>query len=74
MRDHFFPRMVRSKLNLALSNLKIGMTKIFALGEGHEIGGRVRLKPNKIEKIVTWLIPQDQTAVKAVVGTIQRTS
>lgn len=73
LRDHFFPRMVWFKLRLAFSKLKIGMTKIFALGEEHEIGGRVRLKPDKIEKILTWPIPQDQTAVRAFLGTIRST-
>ena len=71
LRDHFFPRMVWSKLKLAFSKLKIGMTKIFALGEEHEIGGRIRLKSDKIEKILTWPVPQDQTAVRAFLGTIQ---
>ena len=73
LRDHFFPRMVWSRLKLMLSKVKIGMTKIFALGEEHEIGGRVRLKPDKIEKILTWPVPQDQTAVRAFLGTIQST-
>lgn len=49
------------------------MTKIFALEEKHEIGRRVKLKPDKIEKILTWLVPQDQTAVRAFFGTIQST-
>ncbi len=73
LRDHFFPRMVWSRLKLMLSKVKIGMTKIFALGEEHEIGRRVRLKPNKIEKILIWPVPQDQTAVRAFLGTIQST-
>ena len=49
------------------------MTKIFALGKEHEIGGRIRLKPDKIEKIFAWPVPQDQTAVRAFLGTIQFT-
>ena len=56
-----------------LSKVKIGMTKIFALGEEHEIDERVRLKPDKIEKIPTWSVPQDQTAVGAFLGIIQST-
>ena len=73
LRDLFFPRMILSRLKLILSKVKIGMTKIFALGEKHEIGGRVRLKPDKIKKIFTWPVPQDQTAVRAFLGTIQST-
>ena len=45
--------MVWSKLKLAFSKLKIGMNKIFALGEEHEIGRRITLKLDKIEKILT---------------------
>ena len=56
-----------------LSKLKIGITKIFALGEEHKIGERVRLKPDKIEKILTWPIPQDHIAVRAFLRTIQST-
>ena len=47
------------------------MTKIFVLGEEHKISKRVRLKPDKIEKIITWPVPQDQTMVRAFLGTIQ---
>ena len=32
---------------------------MFALGEEHEIGGKVRLKSDKIEKILNWLLPQN---------------
>ena len=70
LRDHFFPCIVWSKLKLILSKLKIGMIKIFALEEEHKIGGRVRLKPDKIEKILTWPVPQDQIAIKAFFETI----
>ena len=54
-----------------LSKIKIGMTKILALKEKHEIGGRVRLKLDKIEKILTWSVPQNQIAVRVFLGTIQ---
>lgn len=47
-----------------LFKLKIGMTKIFALGKEHKIDRRVRLKPHNIEKILIWPVPQDQTAVR----------
>ena len=73
LHDHFFPHMVWSKPKLAFSKLKIGMTKIFALGEEYEIGRRIRLKSDKIEKILIWPIPKDQTAVRAFLDTIQST-
>ena len=65
--------MVWSKLKFLLLKLRVGITKIFALGEEYETGGRVRLKPNKIEKILNWPVPQDQARVRAFLGTIQST-
>ena len=43
LRDHFFLRIVWSKLKLAFFKLKIGMTQIFAFGKEHEIEKRIRL-------------------------------
>ena len=73
LHNHFFPHIVWSKLKLAFSKLKIDMTKIFALGEEHEIGRKIRLKSDKIEKILTWPVPQDQTVLRAFFGIIQST-
>ena len=55
--DNFFPRMVWSRLKLILWKQKIKMIKIFALEKEHEIGKKIRLKPDKIKKIFTWPIP-----------------
>ena len=55
---------------MVFSKLKIRMTKVFFLGEEHKIGEKVRLKPDKIGKILIWLVPQDQTVVKAFFSTI----
>ena len=44
--------MIWFQLKLMSSKIKIDMIKIFALGEEYRIGGRVRLKSNKIEKIL----------------------
>lgn len=68
--DYFFPCMVWSRLKLMLSKLKIGMMKIFALREEYKIGIRVRLKLDKIKKILTWPISQDQIAVREFLRTI----
>ena len=46
------------------------MTKIFTLGEEHEISRKVRLKLDKIEKILIWPVPQDQIMVRAFLRTI----
>lgn len=71
--DHFFPRMVWSKLKLAFSKFKMGITKIFILGKEYEMGGKIRLKSDKIKNILTWLISQDQIAVRAFLSTVQLT-
>lgn len=63
--------MVWSKLKLVFSKLKIGITKIFILGEEYKIGTKIILKSDKIKKILTWPISQDQIAVRAFLGIIQ---
>lgn len=70
LHNHFFSYIVWSKLRFGLSKLKLGITKIFILGEKYEIGGKVRLMPDEIGKILTWSISQDQTIVKAFFRTI----
>lgn len=45
--------MVYSRLKLILSKFKIFITKIYAFGKKHEIGRKVRMKPDKIVKILT---------------------
>lgn len=46
------------------------MTKIFTLGEEYEIRGKIRLKSDKIKKILTWPISQDQTVVRVFLASI----
>lgn len=50
--DYFFPCIVWSKLKLFLFKLKVEIIKIFALEKEHQTGGKIRLKPDKIEKIL----------------------
>lgn len=73
LRDHFFPRMLWSQLKLSFSKLFIGMTRVKALGEMHEIGGRVRIKPATAEKIKNWPRPQEFSGVREFLGTCQST-
>lgn len=54
-----------------LSKIKIGITKIFALEEKYEIGGRISSKLDKIEKIFIWPIPQDLIVIKPFLRTIE---
>lgn len=43
-------------IKAGISKLKIDIIKIFQLGEKNKIDGKIRLKPDKIEKTLTWLI------------------
>lgn len=54
-----------------LSKIIIRMTKIFAFGKEYKIEEKVMLKPDKIKKILIWLVSYNQTAVKAFLGIIQ---
>lgn len=62
--------MIWSWLKLILSKVKIKMTKIFVLGEKYKIGGKIILKLDKIKKIFTWLVLQNQIAVRGFFRTI----
>lgn len=62
--------MIWSKIKLVFFKLKIEMIKIFELEKEYKIDIRVRLKPDKIGKILTWPVPQDQIAVRVFFGTI----
>ena len=70
LRNYLFQSIVWSKLKRLFSKLKIRINKIFALGKEHKIGGKIRLKLDKIGKILLWLVPQDQILVKAFLRTI----
>lgn len=54
--DNFFRYIVWTRFKLMISKIKIGMTIIFSLREEYEIDKRVRLKSDKIEKILTWAV------------------
>lgn len=63
--------MVWSKFKLILLKLKIRVTKIFALEKEHKIGEKIKLKLEKIEKILIRTVSQNQTAIRAFLSTIQ---
>ena len=62
--------MVWSKLKFVFFKLKIGMVKIFVLEKEHNRRGRIRLKSDKIEKILIWPLSQDHIVIRAFLGTI----
>ena len=51
LRDHFFPQFLWVQFKLFFSKLCLKMKKVKTLKEYHEIGGRIRIRPNKIEKL-----------------------
>lgn len=53
MHDYFYPHMLWFNLNLVFSKLKIGINKIFTLKEENKMSGKIKLKPDKLEKIFT---------------------
>ena len=57
LHNYFFLCIIWSKLKLTFSKLKIGITKISTLEEEYEIGRRIKLKSDKIEKI--WYLGSD---------------
>lgn len=73
LRDHLLPRLSWSKLKLGFNKLQLFCTSVVALGESHQIGGRVYLKEERIAIILKWPIPQDKTGVKAFLGTVGTT-
>lgn len=62
-----------NNFRLLFPKLLLGMTKVRALGEMHEIGGRVRIKPATAEKIKNWPRPQEVGGVRGFLGTCQST-
>lgn len=71
LHNHFFLNMTWSQLKLEFFKLKINITKIFILKKEYKIGGKVRLKLDKIEKIFIQPISQIQIAVRVFFGIIK---
>lgn len=53
-----------------LSKVKIGLDKILALGEIHEAGGKISVKPETVRTMLEWPIPQSTTGALLVLGTV----
>lgn len=66
---HLLPRLLWAKLRLSFSKIKIGMDQIVALGETHLAGGRIAPKPDRVRTLLDWPQPQNQTEVRALLGT-----
>ena len=44
LEEHFFPRLLWSKLKLGFNKLELVVTEVLALGKLHYAGGRINLK------------------------------
>lgn len=73
LETHLLPRLLWANLRISFKKLFLFVARVQALGEDHEIGGRVSLKPSRIEKIIDWPVPQTQTEVRSFLGTVQTT-
>ena len=72
IKDHLLPRLSWARLKLSFSKIRIGSSKILALGEVHEAGGKITIKPERVQRILDWPEPGEQgtaTDVRAFLGT-----
>lgn len=72
IKNHLLPRLSWARLKLSFSKIRIGSSKILALGEVHEAGGKITIKPERVQRILDWPEPGEQgtaTDVRAFLGT-----
>jgi hypothetical protein len=70
LRGHFFPRIEWAGLRLSFKKLALFVTEVDALGIHHEVGGHMSIKENRIQKIVEYPPPTNQTEVRAFLGVL----
>lgn len=70
LRDHLLPRLLWARLPLSFGKIKIGLKKMLALGEVHEAGGKISIKPERIRLIMEWPIPSTPTDIRSFLGTV----
>lgn len=71
--EDFFPRMLWAMLRLSFSKMMIGMDKLVALGEMHEVGGKMTVRPERVRRILEWPVPGCQGDVRSFLGTVATT-
>ena len=67
---HLISRLLWARLCLLMSKVKIGMDRILALGETHEIGGHLSVKLERGKLILEWPTPQNPTDIRSLLGNI----
>lgn len=73
IRDHYLPRLEWGMVKLSFGKIKIGMAKIIALGEVHEVGGRINIKPDRVKLLLGWPLPTETTDIRSFLGTAATT-
>ena len=66
--NHLFPRILWSGFSVGLRKVQLFMKEIDALGVRFGVGGKVDIKPERVEKIQIWSTPEDPTNVRAFLG------
>ena len=70
LRFHFFPRLEWARLKLFFKKLKLWCIKIKVLGIIHEIGGKVHVLQDRIQKIIDFPEPRNAIGVRSFVGVL----
>ena len=73
LENHLLPRLLWSQLKLSFKKLQLFTDSVVALGVEHFVGGRLRTKPTRTEKIRKFPVPKDVTEVRRFQGAIQIT-
>lgn len=70
---HLFPRLLWARFRLSFTKMEIGVSQISALGELHEVGGKISIKPERVKTILEWPIPADASGVRSFLGVVATT-
>ena len=70
LRDHFLPRIAWARLRLSFSKLSLFQESIVALGIEHYTLGRLKIREERVGKIMNWPTPKDTTEVRRFLGAL----
>lgn len=68
VRDHLLPRLLWTLMKISLKKVRLGMRQILAIGWIHQIGGIMKVKPERAEMIRDHPVPLDPTGVRSFLG------
>ena len=73
LEEELFPRLAWANLTLSFKKIVLFTSKVKALGIAHEVGGVIRVLPDRVKKIANWPEPRTQRQVRSFLGAIQIT-